>query len=338
MTIQNGSLLSNAEASYAGGLIYGDSAGLIVLDSTLEYGVAGSKSGDGVAVRSTSSSTTEYSSYFSYNAWFENVATNSSAVGATLTLDSTNLFSDPLLAGWSDDGDCTNDRLWPADDSPLIDAGDPDTSDSDGSAVDMGVYGGEEAEEPPIIDMDGDGFDEFDDCDDSDASIYPGATEECDGVDNDCDGAVDEGLATSTWYQDGDDDGYGSADVVIEDCAHPNGFVATDGDCDDDAESVHPGAPELCDGLDNDCNLLIDDDVQDLTWYLDEDGDGYGNRDVSFEDCDGVDGNKPIKPFDEDLKTVGNFGCTSAVSPLSALPLLTLFPFLLRRRRKPLGR
>jgi pimeloyl-ACP methyl ester carboxylesterase len=62
------------------------------------------------------------------------------------------------------------------------------------------------------------------DCDDNDPAIHPGALETCDGKDNDCDGQIDDGLETFTWYQDQDLDGYGSSSI-IEACAEPAGYV-----------------------------------------------------------------------------------------------------------------
>jgi hypothetical protein len=74
-------------------------------------------------------------------------------------------------------------------------------------------------------------------------------------------------------------------------------FVDNDGDgyepardCDDADPSVHAGAPELCDGLDNDCDDQIDEDVEDRTWYRDGDGDGYGDPDNTIEACAPPDG------------------------------------------------
>jgi hypothetical protein len=64
-------------------------------------------------------------------------------------------------------------------------------------------------------DADGDGFPASEDCDDTDATINAGAIETCDGVDNDCDGEIDEGVS-DTWYADADGDGYGDADAPVE--------------------------------------------------------------------------------------------------------------------------
>ena len=131
-------------------------------------------------------------------------------------------------------------------------------------------------EEVVIQDLDGDGFFD-DDCDDADPNINPAAEEFCDGIDNDCDGSVDENVLL-TFYTDDDGDGYGDGEAPQEACEAGDGLALTGTDCDDSLADSYPGAPERCDGLDNDCDEVIDEDLQE-EWYADEDGDGYGDPD-----------------------------------------------------------
>ena len=127
------------------------------------------------------------------------------------------------------------------------------------------------------------------DCDDGDGAIYPGATETCNGSDDDCDGAVDEDSAVdaSTWYADSDGDGYGDAASTTAACSQPSGFVAAATDCDDGDVAANPGADEYCDGHDDDCDGAVDEDsaVDAPTWYADVDGDGYGDAASTTAAC-----------------------------------------------------
>ncbi len=124
-----------------------------------------------------------------------------------------------------------------------------------------------------------------DDCDDLDASSYPGGSEVCDGADNNCTGGVDEGVQ-STFYADSDGDGYGDSSTQLVACFLPAGASANALDCDDMQPSVHPGGIELCDGLDNDCDSFVDDSALDATtWFVDSDGDGYGDPLTGTSSC-----------------------------------------------------
>ncbi|MCP4920279.1 MAG: hypothetical protein GY913_25545 [Proteobacteria bacterium] len=149
-----------------------------------------------------------------------------------------------------------------------------------------------------VTDEDGDGFDGIDhggdDCDDGDATVNPGADEVCDEVDNNCDGVVDEDTATdaSTWYQDADGDGAGVIDVTWTSCAAPSNYVSEIGDCDDTEALAYPGADEVCDDIDNNCNGAVDENtaIDAPTWYTDNDGDDYGDANYAYTSCSQPDG------------------------------------------------
>lgn len=161
------------------------------------------------------------------------------------------------------------------------------------------------------LDADGDGFGNEDyvtvgcevpsgytddtglDCDDGDAQSYPGSTEVCGGGDEDCDGSTDEvGAAdVQTWYADGDGDGYGDPDTTTDACDVPSGSVADNDDCDDGDTGVFPYAAESCDEVDEDCDGDVGEDALDgLSYYVDADGDGYGDDASSIRSCDAPSG------------------------------------------------
>ncbi len=145
----------------------------------------------------------------------------------------------------------------------------------------------EQACEPP------DGYVESrDDCDDQDPTSYGGALEVCDGVDNDCDRQVDEDV-TTTYYADADKDGFGTPNYTKDACTIPVGYVENDQDCDDSDATRYPGAPELCDYKDNDCDGTVDEDASTQPFYRDADGDGYGDAADAQEACEPPDGYVP---------------------------------------------
>jgi len=122
------------------------------------------------------------------------------------------------------------------------------------------------------------------DCDDDDDQILPGAVETCDGIDNDCDGQTDEydDRREPTGHLDLDGDGRGTLLYPTYDCVLPDGYVTSGDDCDDADAQTHPGAPERCDGVDNDCDGLADEQP-------DGDLDGYLASACGGDDCDDED-------------------------------------------------
>jgi hypothetical protein len=124
------------------------------------------------------------------------------------------------------------------------------------------------------------------DCDETNADVFPGAVETCNEIDDDCDGLADEGVTTA-YYADGDGDGHGDVNQPLDACTAPAGHVLSFDDCDDTRADTSPSASEVCDGVDNDCDGFTDEpDATDApTWYLDADGDGYGDATRSFVAC-----------------------------------------------------
>lgn len=206
-----------------------------------------------------------------------------------------------------------------------------------------------------FIDQDQDGAFQQDDCDDANAMIFPGAPEICDGIDNNCNGLVDEGLPIMIYFRDEDGDGFGNAMLSIDTCAlapptgyvtngadcddndsnvnpadsedcspasdncdidriisrffrdqdldnfgdptvfmdtclmaPPVGYVTNNLDCDDDNDQLHPAAIEVCDGLDNNCDGEVDEDMIWTHYYRDADGDGFGHATDFISSCLGA--------------------------------------------------
>lgn len=114
-----------------------------------------------------------------------------------------------------------------------------------------------------IEDADNDGFTNLSDCDDTNPNVYPEAPGTNEGIDNNCDGIID---ATEclllTWYADTDNDGFGDPMSSIDACEAPAGYVSDNTDCDDNNDTIYPGAPGMGLGFDNNCNGNIDPDEE----------------------------------------------------------------------------
>ena len=138
------------------------------------------------------------------------------------------------------------------------------------------------------VDNDSDGYTSEVDCDDARADINPEAEERCDGLDNDCDGAIDTGATDAVaYFPDVDGDGHGDTAQRIDACEPLDGYIALGDDCDDAESRAFPGADEVCDGVDNDCDGAVDNEPLDsIRFYQDGDEDSYGDDAVFVDACE----------------------------------------------------
>ena len=192
-------------------------------------------------------------------------------------------FDDLDVSGTDANVDADNDGISEADD---CDDADPSRSsilyawpDADADGFGDGAGAAVSGCTPPIGYAGNDA-----DCDDADGGVNPGAIEVCDGVDDDCNGMVDDDPADGIgYYVDADGDGFGDPRVAESGCAVPDGYAPGDVglDCDDSDPDVHPGADEIWyDGIDQNCDGEHD-------W--DRDGDGAIGADAGGPDCDDLD-------------------------------------------------
>ena len=205
----------------------------------------------------------------------------------------------PGMTELCDEDDVDEDCSGAADDADTgVDSGTFSTwyADSDGDGF------GDAADSQDSCDQPSGYVDDDTDCDDSDAGVSPEGQEVCDedGTDEDCDGMVDDddsdvdASTFTTWYADLDADGYGDPDNSHDSCEMPSGYVIDNTDCDDTLTEVSPAEQEVCDEdrHDEDCDGLVngEDDSVDTstyhTFYLDTDGDGYGDASSSTAACD----------------------------------------------------
>ncbi len=159
-----------------------------------------------------------------------------------------------------------------------------------GTAVDMGAYEYQGTAAPCVLcfrDLDGDGYGD---------PFWPGLySGSCGGgyVSNslDCDD-TNSGINPNTvWYLDADNDGFYTGSGVTQ-CNSPGlnyrrSGLTGGGDCNDADPAINPGAMEICNGMDDNCNGTADEGLTFITYYQDADGDGYGNIAVSQFRCDG---------------------------------------------------
>ena len=113
------------------------------------------------------------------------------------------------------------------------------------------------------------------DCDDGNKDIHPGAKEKCNSKDDNCNSFVDEGLPQVAFFKDNDNDGHGSKSMTMA-CKAPAGFVTQTGDCNDNNKAINPGAKELCNYVDDNCDGYIDEGFTKQYYYKDLDNDGHG--------------------------------------------------------------
>ena len=143
----------------------------------------------------------------------------------------------------------------------------------------------------------------------------PQESETCDGLDNDCNNVVDNGVL-SNFFQDFDTDTYGNPIIAQESCEAPEGYVANNDDCNDNNVDINPGAEEVCDDVDNDCDGQVDEGGVCGEGCQDEDEDGVcDNEDLCEgfpnvdDDNDGICNEDDACPVDPENDADGDNVC-----------------------------
>ena len=179
----------------------------------------------------------------------------------------------------------------------LVGCGDKSGSDTAGLEDTSDDTGADTDDTPTDPDEDGDGYLRSVDCDDTNAAVRPDADEVCNGIDDNCDGRIDDEdpelseAGALLRHPDADGDGYGDPALDVWVCLEQAGRVADDTDCDDTRSDVHPDAVEVCNEVDDDCDGLIDDEDINIklsttqTFYADTDGDRFGDPAATDQAC-----------------------------------------------------
>ena len=236
----NSELLTATNMSFLGNQAFETGSALCLYETHGEFAnllFAGNLGAAAIHAEDTDSG---FYSTFKYSAFVDNELGHLGGALLAEELEETGNLTDldAGVMGWSPDGNWANDRIVLSPSSPLVDAGDPALLDGDGTRSDIGHHGGPLDE---LSDEDGDGWDSRYDCDDSDASVNPDATEIWyDGVDGDCRGDSD-------LDQDGDGENtmeFGGADC---DDTDPNVIECVDTDSGTDGPG-DPSDPQDCGG------------------------------------------------------------------------------------------
>ena len=159
--------------------------------------------------------------------------------------------------------------------------------DADGDGYGSMIVSVPDCEQPPGY------VDDNTDCNDTEATAYVGAIEYCNGYDDNCDGTVDENTAidAALYYPDSDGDQYGAIVNGTPFCYAQSGYVTNSTDCNDTLSTINPAADEVCNNLDDDCDGGIDDadpdnmPLQQQVYYVDADGDQYGDSSQVVQSC-----------------------------------------------------